>query len=129
MSPIPLRHPAGSAHEAGGEEKMEILEDLKKSEYLSLLRSCDLFAGFSEMEFACICTAMKPTLQKYLKNEIVLSAGSRSDKLGIVGAGRLVKIKIYNGREEHLISVEARGDLIGLEGAASSLRTNPFMLI
>ena len=92
------------------------------------MKNCDLFAGISETDFICIYSAVRPTLRQYSKNEIVLNAGSESGILGILVTGRLVKMKVHGKGEEHLISVLGHKDLIGLEGAASSLRTNPFTI-
>lgn len=95
------------------------------SKSIEILKKSGIFANLSDKEHALLLNMIKIGEKTYCKKEIIIHEGSRVNNLYIVKRGKVIGEKFHIEGETNLLNVFEEGEIIGLEGVSSTLRTSP----
>lgn len=93
------------------------------------LKDLKLFEGLTEAESSQISAAIVPRLKYFDKGEIILQQGDEATQIGILLCGKVLSTKYHLDGYSQILRIFVQGDLIGIEGVASRIRTSPVTLI
>jgi len=102
---------------------------MEKSLQTQIMKSSRLFDGFLDDEIEIMRQTMKPELRSFNEEEIVISEKQTMNQIGILYTGKLLGMKFYYEGNAHLLCTFSKGETIGLETIASTMKTSPLTFI
>lgn len=83
------------------------------------LRNCSLFRNISDSDFDKIINIALASYYDYDKGDIIIGHSSGTGRIGVVTKGRIMGIKYHYDGSSQIMKFYTKGDLIGLNAAAS----------
>ena len=78
--------------------------------YLTVLQKCGLFAGIAENQLLTLLSCLGATACTYEKNQVILSEGEATERIGVVLAGAVQIIRVdYYGNRSILTELQPTG--------------------
>lgn len=104
---------------------MEVNKKTEESRMVTFMVKTKLFEGFSKEACNKVVLATRPFWRTFEKGQLIVLEGEPAAWIGLIYKGVVAGIKFYLEGSNHIIHMHGAGEVFGIEGAVSSLKTWP----